>query len=139
MPLVVPNLGEVRLLKYIVNNISPTNLVLHLYTNDVDLSTEEFKAGGDGGTSSFTEVTAAGYTAVTLTGSSWTVSTSSGITSAVYNSSITFSFTTGVDVYGYYVTNTSDQILWAEKFPGAPFTLPSTGGDIAIRPQIQLN
>lgn len=133
MPLVVPDSGEVRLLEYIVNKTSPTNLVLHLYTNDVDLSTETFSAG------SFTEVTVSGYAAVTLTGANWTASTSTGISSATYNSSITFSFTTGVDVQGYYVTNTSNQILWAEEFPGAPFTLPSTGGDIAIRPQIQLN
>lgn len=133
MPLVVPDAGEVRLLEYIVNKTSPTNLVLHLYTNDVDLSTESFSAG------SFTEVNAAGYAAVTLTGANWAAATASGISSAVYNTGITFSFTTGVNVQGYYVTNTSNAILWAEEFPGAPFTLPSTGGDIAIRPQVQLN
>ena len=33
MSLVVPDSGEVRLLNYIVNKTSPTNLVLHLYTN----------------------------------------------------------------------------------------------------------
>lgn len=133
MPLVVPDAGEVRLLEYIVNKTSPTNLVLHLYTNSLDLSTETFTAG------SFTEVSASGYAPVTLTGSNWTASTSSGISSAVYNTGITFSFTVGVDVQGYYVTNTSNAILWAEEFPGAPFTLPNTGGEIAIRPQVQLN
>lgn len=133
MPLVVPDAGEVRLLEYIVNKTSPTNLVLHLYTNDVDLSTETFTS------ESFTEVTASGYAPVTLTGANWAVAPSSGISSAVYNTGITFSFTVGVDVQGYYVTNTSNAILWAEEFPGAPFTLPSTGGDIAIRPQVQLN
>lgn len=133
MPLVVPNTAEVRLLEYIVNKSSPTNIVLHLYTNSLDLSTETFTTGN------FTEVTASGYAPVTLTGSNWTASTSLGISSAIYNTGITFSFTVGVDVQGYYVTNTSNQILWAEEFPGAPFTLPSTGGDIAIRPQIQLN
>ena len=133
MPLVVPDTAEVRLLEYIVNKSSPTNLVLHLYTNTVDLSTETFTTG------SFTEVSASGYAPVTLTGSNWSASTSTGISSAAYSTGITFSFTAGVDVRGYYVTNTSNQILWAEEFPGAPFTLPSTGGDIAIRPQIQLN
>lgn len=141
MPLVVPDAGEVRLLEYIVNKNTPTNLVLHLYTNDVDLSTESFTAPGDNppATGSFTEVAAAGYAAVTLSGSNWIVATSSGISSAVYNPGITFSFTVGVDVQGYYVTNTSNKIMWAEEFPGAPFTLPSTGGDIAVRPQVQLN
>lgn len=133
MPLVVPDTAEVRLLEYIVNKTSPTNLVLHLYTNTVDLSTDAFSTG------SFTEASASGYAPVTLTGSNWTASTSVGISSAVYNTGITFNFTVGVDVRGYYVTNTSNNILWAEEFPGAPFTLPSTGGDIAIRPQVQLN
>jgi hypothetical protein len=133
MALVVPDAGEVRLLEYIVNKSSPTNLVLHLYTNDVDLSTETFTNG------SFTEVAASGYAAVTLVGANWSASTATGISSAVYNTGITFSFTVGVDVQGYYVTNTSNAILWAEKFPGAPFSLPTTGGDIAIRPQLQLN
>jgi len=133
MSLVVPDTAEVRLLEYIVNKTSPTNLVLHLYGNNLDLSTDSFTTGN------FTEISAAGYAPVTLSGSSWTASTSSGISSAVYNTGITFNFTVGVDVQGYYVTNTSNQIMWAEEFPGAPFTLPSTGGDIAIRPQIQLN
>lgn len=133
MSLVVPDTAEVRLLEYIVNKTSPTNLVLHLYTNTVDLSTDAFSTG------SFTEASASGYAPVTLTGSNWTASTSTGISSAVYNTGITFSFTVGVDVRGYYVTNTSNNILWAEEFPGAPFTLPVTGGDIAIRPQLQLN
>ena len=133
MPLVVPDTAEVRLLEYIVNKSSPTNLVLHLYTNDVDLSTESFNTG------SFTEVSASGYAPVTLTGANWSASTNTGISSAAYATGITFSFTVGVDVQGYYVTNASNQIMWAEEFPGAPFTLPSTGGDIAVRPQVQLN
>lgn len=133
MPLVVPDSAEVRLLEYIVNKSSPTNLVLHLYGNDVDLSTESFSTG------SFTEISASGYAPVTLTGSNWTATTSTGISSAVYGTGITFSFTVGVDVQGYYVTNTSNQIMWAEEFPGAPFTLPGSGGDIAVRPQVQLN
>lgn len=135
MPLIVPDAGEVRLLEYIVNKRSPTNLVLRLYTNVVDLSTENFT------TASFTEVTTAGYAAAALVGSNWTASTSSGISSAIYNTAITFSFSAGVDVRGYYVTDNLSpaNILWAEEFPGAPFTLPSTGGEISIRPQIQLN
>lgn len=133
MPLVVPDEGERRLLEYIVNKTAPTNLVLHLYKNIVDLATEAFTA------SSFIESTAAGYAAVTLTGSNWTASTSAGITAAVYSTAITFAFTAGDSIRGYYVTDTSNNILWAEEFPGAPFTLPSSGGEIAVRPQVQLN
>lgn len=133
MPLVVPNNGEVRLLQYIVNKTSPTNLVLHLYTNDIDLSDDDFVTGD------FTEATATGYASVTLTGAGWTAATTSGVSAALYDNGITFSFSVGQDVQGYYVTDTSNNILWAEEFPGAPFSLPTAGGDIAIRPQIQLS
>lgn len=133
MPLVVPNSGEVRLLQYLVNKTSPTNLVLHLYTNDIDLSDDDFITGD------FTEATATGYSSVTLTGAGWTAATTSGVSAALYDNGITFSFSVGQDVQGYYVTDTSNNILWAEEFPGAPFSLPVAGGDIAIRPQIQLS
>lgn len=133
MPLVVPDEGERRLLGYIVNKSAPTDLVLRLYTNSIDLSTETWNAA------SLTEATGAGYSSATLTGSNWTVSTTAGVTAAVYNTTVTFTFSVGQNVQGYYVTDTSGNILWAEEFPGAPFSLPSTGGDITIRPQVQLN
>jgi len=142
MPLVVPNAGERKLLEYIVgkNPLPGGELKLHLYTNIVDLTNEEFT------TSSFTEVSGFGYSSVTLEGPSWNISTSvSGISAAVYNNGITFSFTnanptiTSIDVQGYYVTNNANEILWAEEFPGAPFSLPGSGGEIVIRPQVQLS
>lgn len=134
MPLVVPDAGELRLLGYIVNQLTPTDLVLHLYENDdVDLSTEDFN------TSSFTEVSDPSYSSAPLIGADWTISSNAGISSAIYNNPITFNFAGAASVQGYYVTNTNNEIMWAEEFPGAPFTLPSTGGDITVRPQIQLN
>lgn len=133
MPLVVPDAGEVRLLKYIVNQATPTNLILHLYSNSLDLTAEDFNE------SSFTEITDASYSSVVLEGADWSVAPNSGISSAVYNNAVTFNFSSGADVQGYYVTNIDGEIMWAEEFPGAPFTLPSTGGEITVRPQIQLN
>ena len=133
MSLVVPDEGERRLLEYIVNKASPTNLVLHLYTNSVTLSGETFSTG------SFVQASASGYSPVTLVGSNWTASTTAGVSAAVYSAGITFSFSVGQDIQGYYVTNTSNNILWAEEFPGAPFSLPVAGGDIVVRPQVQLN
>lgn len=137
MALVVPNLGEQRLLEYLVGKSSPTGskLYLRLYTNSLDLSNETFV------TSSFTEASASGYAVKTLTSSNWGASTNgSGITSMSYSTGVTFAFTAGQDIQGYYVTNAEGETLWAEEFPGAPFSLPvSTGGEIAIRPQLQLN
>jgi hypothetical protein len=134
MSLVVPDEGERRLLEYIVNKTSPTNLVLHLYKNNVTLSGETFSTG------SFVQpAVSTGYGAVTLVGSNWTASTTAGVSAAVYSTGITFSFSVGDDIQGYYVTNTANNILWAEEFPGAPFSLPAGGGEIVVRPQVQLN
>lgn len=135
MPLVVPDVGEVRLLRYIVGNTYPTSLILQLYTNDltpVDTSTDL----------SFTSATATSYAPATLSPNSWGIGTTSGTSSALYNSGITFTFGTAAatqNVYGYYVTDQAGALLWAERFPGAPFALPQSGGEIAIRPQVQLS
>jgi hypothetical protein len=138
MSLVVPDKGEIKLLEYLVNRVSATNLVLHLYKNDINPEDDSHGTSGRNfSTGTFTEAT---VSAVTLSGSSWTtVQTSAGITTAEYNTGITFNFASGEAVYGYYVTDTSNNILWAERFSGAPFELPSAGGDIAIRPKLGLS
>ena len=133
MALVVPGEGEIRLLDYIVGKTSPTDVVLHLYTNSVSLGTKTFNTG------SFTEATATGYAAETLTGSNWSATTSAGVGTSLYNTGVTFTFSSGQDIQGYYVTDAGNNILWAEEFPGAPFQLPVGGGDVAVRPQLQLS
>lgn len=142
MPLVVPDEGELRILEYIVN-INRDNTehpVLHLYSNDLDPEDGSFGASGENFDSAdFTEATAAGYAAITLTGAGWTTTQTVGVTTAIYNVGVTFSFSVGEDIYGYYVTDTANGILWAERFPGAPFQLPGGGGDIAVRAQIALS
>ncbi len=132
MALTAPTTGEVKLLHYITNMVSPTNLVLHLYSNDPTINAALT-------TSLITEVGAGiGYAPITLVGTAWTTTTPGGLGTAVY-SEVTFTFTTAQSVYGYYVTSTSaSQLLWIEKFSGAPFTLPSGGGTIAISPLCSL-
>jgi hypothetical protein len=73
-------------------------------------------------------------------GSSWTTTQVAGTTTAVYSEQ-TFTFTTAVTVYGYYVTTIggSPELLWLERFSGAPFILPSGGGQIAISARISLD
>lgn len=143
MPLVVPDKGEIVLLEYIVN-ISRDNTehpVLHLYTNDIDPEDASHGASGeDFSTGTFTEAVESGYAAITLTGSNWTTTQVAGVATAQYNTGVTFSFAVGENVYGYYVTNTDDEIMWAERFPGAPVELPTIGGgDIGIRSKITLD
>ena len=141
MALVVPNTGDVLMLKYIVNQLKQDGSagdpggerVLRLYTNNY--SPAKSTVIGD-----LTETTISGYTEITVTGSNWTVATSGGTNSAVYSEQ-TFTFTTAATIYGYYITTSelTPSLLWVERFSTAPFTLPAGGGEIAITPRITLN
>ena len=141
MALVVPNTGDVLMLKYIVNQLKQDGSagdpggerVLRLYTNNYSPAKSTVIAD-------LTETAVAGYTEISLTGANWTVATSGGTNSAVY-SERTFTFTTAATIYGYYITTSelTPSLLWAERFSTAPFTLPAGGGEIAITPRITLN
>lgn len=131
MSLIATNEAEILLLQIIVNMVDNDDLVLHLYTADVTPTDATLQ-------SSLTEATAAGYSAVTLVGSSWTTTQVGGLTTAEYDET-SFTFTTNVDVYGYYVTSTSDDIVWVERFSGAPFSFPDTGGTLMITPKITID
>ena len=119
------------MLQYIVNIATPDERVLHLYKNDVT-PTDSTVIGG------LTQADQAGYAAITLYGVTWTVSQSLGVTTAIY-SERTFTFTTSATIYGYYVTTTTNALLWVERFSGAPFQLPDGGGEIAITAKITLD
>ena len=46
--------------------------------------------------------------------------------------------TGAITVYGYYLT-TTDGLLYIERFPTAPYILPSDGGEIIVNPLFNLN
>jgi hypothetical protein len=134
--LVVPNVGEVTLLQYMLS-FGATNgdKVLRLFNSDHTPSETSTVSGG-----SIVQATEAGYAPITLASSSWTTSQDgAGVTTGLYSAQ-TFTFTTGANIYGYYVTdNTLTGLLWAERFSGAPFALPTGGGTIQISARIQLS
>lgn len=130
MSLLVPNTGEVIALKYLVGYTTSTeNLVLRLYTNN-KTPAETDTAG------SYTEATGSGYGAITLTGSSWTV-TGGAPSSATYAAQ-TFTFTGSLgNVYGYYLTRaSSSDLVYAERFSDGPYNIAASGDTITITPQI---
>jgi len=142
MALVVPDIAEILMLQYIVNmigqdgNAAPSggHRLLRLFTNK--LTPGESTVLGE-----ITEASGTtGYAPVTLVGSSWTTTQTNGTTTAVYSEQ-TFTFTTNVTIYGYYVTSIegSPRLLWLERFSGAPFTLPEGGGQIGITPKLTLD
>ncbi len=118
MALVCPdNKGEILLLQYIVGMVNADNPVLHLYANDVTPS--DSSVIGD-----LTEVAGAtGYAAITLLSANWTTTQAGGITTAVFSEQ-TFTFTTDATSFGYFVTDETAQLLWLERFSGAPFDIP---------------
>ena len=132
MPLLAPTVGEVLLLRYMLNYSAATNVELRLYTNNLTPAFSDVLA-------SYTESSATGYAGVTLAGTSWTVTSTTG--TAVSNfAQQTFSYTTSESVYGYFVTsNGKGQVLWSERFSGAvPFNIPSGGGTVSITPRVTL-
>lgn len=133
MALVVPDQkGEILLLQYIVGMVNADNPILHLFANDVTPS--DSTVIGD-----LTEVSGSvGYAVKTLLSASWTTTQTAGVTSAVYSEQ-TFAFTTNATSYGYYVTNASNNLLWLERFSGAPFEIPDGGGSISISPRLGLS
>jgi hypothetical protein len=131
MALVIPDVGEVVLLSNMLNKVAPTNTVLRLYSNNLTPSSTTVL--GD-----ITQVTATGYSAITLTAATWTVATTLGVTTASYPEQ-TFNITAAATVFGYYITNVGGDLLWIERFTAAPFQLPGSGGQILITAQISLN
>jgi len=130
MALLIPDVGEVLLLSYSLNKITPGDTVkLKLYTNDY--TPVEGSVIG-----SFTQAVAAGYAAIDLAKADWTIATSGGVTTAEQPQK-TFTFTAASTDYGYYVTDIAGTgLLWAERFSDAPHSIPSGGGTEKITVKI---
>ena len=135
MALVLTDVGADELLKVYFNDDRPTggnDLTLRLFVNDV--------TPGQAGIS-YTEAAGGGYAAVTLTNGSWTVNTANDPSDATYaQQTITFTgaLTTNTTVYGYYVTDADDTVVWAERLTGS-ITPANNGDNIKITPKFQLS
>ena len=131
MSLLAPNVGDEVALKRMLNFAAADNCKLRLYTNN------HTPAKGDT-ISNYTECAIAGYSAITLTGASWSIATVATTTTATYATQ-TFNFTGSGTVYGYYVTdNAGSVVLWAELFTTGPFSVVS-GAEIQQPVTITLN
>ena len=134
MALICPAEGEDVLLARILN-VSPDDKII-LFSND--LTPSDTTVFGD-----LSQPTGGGYAVITLSGS-WSISAGTGNYS--HPTTVTVNFVNdGVtspaawNVYGYAVINDAgNKILWAERFSGAPFSVPSTGGTISIAVKITL-
>lgn len=134
MSLVVPNGSEVLLLQRLLNVNQSSTVLLKLFKNS--LTPSPTTTIGD-----ITEVTHTGYTEITLTDANWVIATDAGGSATASYAEQTFTFSSapvGVDVYGYYITDPSNNLMWVERFSSAPFAIPTAGGQIAITSTISL-
>jgi len=131
--LLVPNVGEARMLKLILNNVSQEDVILKLYKNNVT------PAEGDVA-SDYTVADFTGYASLTLTGASWSFTT--GDPSYASYAQQSFTSTAGGQsqtIYGYFVVQASSGILlWAERFAGAPYAIVNNDDAIKVTPYIEL-
>lgn len=128
MALVLPDVGENIALEALVNKTAPQDLVLRLYTNNITPAETDTAA-------TYTEATFTGYSAVTLSGASW-----SGAGDTVSYDLQTFTSSANqaaVDHYGYYLTQaTSGKLVWAERFSDGPYTITNLNDKIEVTPTI---
>lgn len=134
MTLVIPNQGE----KAFLDLILAANYTLHLFKNN---ATDGITGADldDLTQADFTEADFTGYTSKALTGGSWTTTAADPSTGTYALQAFTSSADqTPQDVYGYYVTLTSDGALrWFEVFAEA-VTVQNDGDSIRITPKITL-
>lgn len=129
MAIVITDIGKQKALEYLVGKDTTTeSLTLKLYSNNLSPSTDDT-------VSLYTEVSGNGYSDKSLTGSSWIVT--DGVASY---SQQTWTFTGAAGaVYGYYVVSaTSGDLIFAERFSGAPYTVANNGDTIKVTLNITL-
>lgn len=130
--LLFPSASEGLALKLIFNNATQYNQTLKLYKNNVTPSATDTA-------STYTEATFTGYSAINLTGSSWTTTSSSSPASNTYALQ-TFTSTAGSqneNEYGYFVIQqTSGLLIYAERFSNGPYNIQNNGDSISITLQV---
>lgn len=107
--------------------VTPDNF-LRLFVNNIPVT--PFNVPAD-----FVECSATGYVAVGLNQGNW-VNTQFGNSWVGAYPTVTFNLTAGLGqtVYGYFVTDQSDNsVMWAGLFI-TPFAVPPEGGSVAITP-----
>lgn len=133
MALILTDVGAAALLDTYLNDSRPAggnDVTLRLFVNDITPTQTE---------TGYTEAAGGGYNNIVLTNGSWTVSDSSDPSSATYAERV-FAFTgpldTNTTIYGYYVTDGDDTIIYAERL-NDPFTPTSASDILRITPKIE--
>lgn len=129
----VPTAGELKLLAYMLGKTAPADLTLKLFINNI--TPVDGNVVGD-----FTEMSTLGYALKTLTMATWGAASTIGARASIAYPQQTWTFTAGaaVTVYGYYIVDSANVVVFAEAF-GAGKVVQFTGDVIRVTPTITLN
>jgi hypothetical protein len=128
MSLSVPLVGNQRLLQVLIAGWG--SLTMHLYQNNVTPSPGTVLGN-------LTEATFPGYSPQAVSNWAAPAPDGSGVRYMTQATAVTFTFTgTGAtnNIYGYYITDASNNLLWAEYFAGAPIVMQNPGQQIQVTP-----
>lgn len=121
--------GKVIALRYLLGDLASTEeLRIKLYKNDI--TPDEDSVTGD-----FTEATFTGYASILL--DDWTRTDASAVHSLCR-------FTSSADqtaelLYGYYIVRTStNDLVAAKRFTGAPYSVEFADDSIAVTPTLEV-
>lgn len=120
--------------KVLTTYLGSGNLTLRLYTNNytpVDTSANN----------AFTDAAGGNYAAITLALNGWTVAANNDPSDGTYaEQTYTFNgnLTGNATVYGYFVTDANNAVIWAERF-GNAFTPTNNGDTIKVTPRLQMS
>lgn len=133
MALVIANQAESIFLANALKQQAGENIDIRLYSNNITPAATNVE--GD-----FVEVSGGGYSAQSITTSTWTI-TGTNPTTGSYGATISFAFTGAPTtnsgyVYGYYATArsgaNSGKLLWSDRFTNAPIIIANNGDEIRI-------
>jgi hypothetical protein len=123
MAIVFTNTGRTLSASYTVGKTTTTeNLILRLYSND-------YTPNPDSESLNFTEVTSGGgYLSYVLNGEDWSISDGA----ATYPQQQWLFVASKGNIYGYYVTLDTGEVIFAERFSNGPFNIASNGDIIRV-------
>jgi hypothetical protein len=132
MALNVPHTGENAILEMLVNKTAAQNLVLELFQNNITPADTDTKA-------TYTASTFTGYAAISLVAATWGTA-SAGIITYGAQQTFTATATAAQSVYGYFIYQTTSNILlWSERDASAPFAIANSGDAVKLTPILQAN
>jgi hypothetical protein len=131
MAFVFANTGLDYAAQCALNKATPSNFIVHLYTNNHTPAVTDSAAN-------YTECTLVSYASITLAPGTWTGGASGGVASYVY-SALAYAFAAyagGTTIFGAYVTTVSGVFIGAELISPA-YAVPSGGGNLNYTPTFQ--